>query len=237
MLKKIWICSLLCCLFTGCAKTNMTSAQSEAVEEADRLVNEFHFSKAWYLEDMADEMDEKEYDAKDLEWALNYLEDEKKIQWQEVAYQAAIEEIDSAVQSGTDFYSRKTLKDYLVDILLFTSEEADYALDKGEKKGTLEWNRYTVTAGKMHVSDFNISKAMLIQDLQDPDLYAFTKEQAEFAADYLTEKEWVDWNQEAVDYGMDGMRAYDNDKEAVEEIWFLPSGFTEEQIAYAMKYL
>ena len=242
MLKKISIKFLTVILilftFAGCTQTKMTSEQSIAVQEARNYIKKYNYSKTRYVKYIEDNFNEKKYSMDDLYWALDYLENRNKFIWNESAYDAVVHEIRMSEKTNTDYYSRITLTNTMEKIFGFTSSEIEYALDKAEKNGVADWKKFAVRAGQEYLIDNDgVSRKKLIKGLQNDEMYRFTKEESEYAVDYLSKVNLVDWHEQVVEYAYFLLDLWDIDKMELEETFFINSGFTDEEIQYALKVI
>lgn len=161
-------------LSTGAASTK---GQDNAVKQAKQYLKFMGFSRQGLIDQLS-----SPYGSGFLEeeavYAVDYLESNKLVDWNEQAVKCAKDYI------KTMAFSRAGLIDQLSSDFgsKFTKEQAEYAVSTLESGGMVDWNEQAVKAANDYLEFMSFSRQGLIDQLSSQYGSKFTKEQAEYAA-------------------------------------------------------
>ena len=155
---------------------DLSTNQKKAIEEAQSYLESSGFSKAGLIDQLSGEAGSN-YPEEDAIFAVEYLEANGEVDWQEQAVRKAESYLDSFS------FSRDGLIDQLSkeNGCQFTEEEAVYAVDYLEANDLVDWNEQAVKDAESYLEFGQFSKEQLIEQLSSEYGSKFTYEQAEYA--------------------------------------------------------
>lgn len=95
----------------------------------------------------------------------------------------------------------------------YSLEDATMAVNVIEANGEVDWNEQAVMAALNYAESMNYSEKTVLEELKSDMAGQFTKEQAEYAINYINENKLVDWDEiafEAAKVSLESM-AYSRD--------------------------
>ena len=158
----------------------ITQGQQNAAREAMLYLEYMEFSRQGLIDQLSS-LYGGGYTVSEAEYAMEYLEENNLVDWNEQAYKNAISYIEMMP------FSRQGLIDQLTSEYgsQFTAEEAEYAVSTLEKNKLVDWNEQAVRDARSYLEMMAFSKQELINQLSSEYGSKFTKEQAEYAASVL----------------------------------------------------
>lgn len=118
----------------------------------------------------------------------------------------------------------------------YPAEDARFAVEYLEENGEIDWNEQAKASAQNYISMSPFSRTGLISQLSSAYGDQFTKEQAEYAVDYLEKNNLVDWNEQAAKSAKNYMELGSFSRAGLKEqlTSSYGDGFTAEQAEYAL---
>lgn len=156
---------------------NFTTSQKNAILQAQSYLEFTPFSRSGLIEQLSSEYGNG-YDIEDAIFAVEYLESENKVDWNE----QAIKQANSYLESSP--FSRLGLIDQLSSEYGsgYTIEEAENAIIYLEENHFVDWYEQAVRQAECYLESFAFSKQELIDQLSSEYGSQFTIDEAEYGA-------------------------------------------------------
>lgn len=175
------------------------------------------------------------YSVEDATKAVDALEANGEVDWNEQAVKAALNYIESMS------YSEKTTLEELQSEYSgkFTKEQAEYAIKHINDNNLVDWNDVAFNYAKMSLNSMAYSKDGLIRQTEDEYGGQFTHDQAVAAVERLEKEENIDWNEQAVASAKSYKEMFGmSDEEIIEQLTSeYGDMYTKEQAEYAVSKL
>lgn len=157
-----------------------TTGQDNAVKSAMQYLKFMGFSRQGLIDQLASPYGSG-YLQEEAVFAVDYLENNNLVDWNEQAVKSATSYLSSMA------FSRAGLIDQLTSEFgsKFTKEQAEYAVSTLETAGLVDWNEQAVKSAKSYLEFMAFSKEGLIDQLSSEYGSQFTREQAEYAAAHV----------------------------------------------------
>ncbi|MCD8217103.1 MAG: Ltp family lipoprotein [Clostridiales bacterium] len=162
---------------------SMTTAQKNAYQSAKSYLSFSGFSRQGLIDQLTSEYGDG-YEVDDATFAIETLEANNEVDWNEEAYESA----KSYLSFST--FSRQRLIDQLTSEYgeQFEADEAEYAVSTLESNGEVDWNEQAYESAKSYLEYSSFSLDGLIEQLESEYGEQFTHEQAEYGAEKAYEE-------------------------------------------------
>ena len=163
---------------SGNVTDNMTTAQKNAYQSAKSYLALLNFSRQGLIDQLTSEYGDG-YEIDDATFAIEALEANGEVDWNEQAYQSAKSYLSLMA------FSRQGLIDQLTSEYgeQFEADEAEYAISTLEANGEVDWNEQAYQSAKSYLEYDSFSLDGLIEQLESEYGEQFTHDQATYGAE------------------------------------------------------
>ena len=162
---------------------DMTTAQKNAYKAAKSYLSFSAFSRQGLIDQLTSEYGDG-YEEEDATFAIEALEANDEVDWNEQAYESAKSYLSFSA------FSRQGLIDQLTSEYgeQFEADEAEYAVSTLESNGEVDWNEQAYESAKSYLEYSAFSLDGLIEQLESEYGEQFTHEQAVYGAEKAYEE-------------------------------------------------
>lgn len=152
----------------------------QAVISAMNYIESMSYSEKTTLEELQSEYTGK-FTKEQAEYAIKYINDNKLVDWDDVAFNYAKMTLNSMAYSKDGLISQ-TEDEYGGQ---FTHDQAVNAVERLEKEEKIDWNEQAVLSAKSYKEMFDMSNDEIVEQLTSEYGDKYTKEQAQYAVSKL----------------------------------------------------
>ena len=162
---------------------DMTTAQKNAYQSAKSYLNYMAFSRQGLIDQLTSEYADA-YALEDATYAVDALEANSEVDWNEEAYESAKSYLDYMA------FSRQGLIDQLTSEYgeQFEADQAEYAVATLESNSEVDWNEEAYESAKSYLEYSSFSLDGLIEQLESEYGEQFTHEEAVYGAEKAYEE-------------------------------------------------